>query len=87
MIKIFNKRLLSLICLLMSIAIITSCEKENSGTSAVELLSFGPTGAKHGDTLRFFGNNLNKVTSVDFTGTVLRLTKPLLSNRHQNSFL
>ena len=47
---------------------ITSCDKEDSGSTAVQLLNFGPTGAKHGDTLRFFGHNLHKVTSVEFSG-------------------
>ncbi|OLY91765.1 hypothetical protein BUE76_07520 [Cnuella takakiae] len=48
----------------------TACDKddETSDDGRVQLLSFGPTGAKHGDTLRFFGNNLNLVTEVTFTG-------------------
>ena len=53
----------------MSASVITSCDKETSGNGQVVLLNFGPTGASHGDTIRFFGHNLHKVTSVDFTGT------------------
>lgn len=69
MIKLSSSRLLSLICLFMSFAVLTSCKKDNNENSGkVELFSFGPTGAKHGDTLRFIGNNLNKVTAIKFTG-------------------
>ena len=70
MIKIiFNARFISFICLVMAIGIVTSCKKTTDTNSGkIELLSFGPTGAKHGDTLRFFGNNLNTVTEIDLTG-------------------
>jgi len=69
MIKLFDVRLLPLMCFVMSIGILASCKKESAATSdKVELLNFGPTGAKHGDSLRFFGHNLNKVTSIEFTG-------------------
>lgn len=69
MIKIINTKLLSLVCVVISIAMITSCKKtDDVGSGLVKLINFGPTGARHGDTLRFFGNNLNKVTAVEFTG-------------------
>jgi hypothetical protein len=69
MIKLLNIRLLPLVCFLLTIGVISSCEKDTSKTGDVVLLSFGPTGASHGDTLRFFGHNLNRVTAIDFSGT------------------
>jgi hypothetical protein len=69
MIKLYNCRLLALICF-MSVAVFAACKKDdNRNSGRVELLSFGPTGAKHGDTVRFFGMNLNRVNSIEFTGT------------------
>jgi hypothetical protein len=70
MIKILNNRLLLLICFVLSLGFITSCDKndDDANSGKVELLSFGPTGANHGDTLRFFGNNLDQVTAIEFTG-------------------
>lgn len=72
MIKIFKRSFLPLICLVISIGMITSCKKNTDVSSnKIELLSFGPTGARHGDTLRFFGANLNMVTSIDLTGATV----------------
>jgi hypothetical protein len=69
MITIFKNRLLLLIGFLLTVGLFASCDKDDDVKfTAVELLSFGPTGAKHGDTLRFIGNNLNKVTEIKFTG-------------------
>ena len=70
MIKIFNTRLLALVCFIVSIAFISSCKKNTTDVNSgqVQLLSFGPTGAKIGDTLSFIGRNLHVVTEIDFTG-------------------
>ena len=66
---IHNIRLLSLICLAMSIGIATSCNKEkDAGSGNVVLLSFGPSGVKHGDQIKFIGMNMNKVTSIKLVG-------------------
>lgn len=67
----FNNRLLSLMVLfLASMTLVTSCKKDEADPSSSQtvLLSFGPTGARHGDTLRFIGNNLNNVTDIELTG-------------------
>jgi hypothetical protein len=70
MTKLFSLRLIVLTCFIVSIGILASCDKnnDNGNSGKVELFSFGPTGAKHGDTLRFIGINLNKVTAIKFTG-------------------
>jgi hypothetical protein len=66
---ILNKSTLLVLSFLMAIAMISSCKKDTATNSGkVELLSFGPTGAKHGDNITFIGYNLDKVTEVDLAG-------------------
>lgn len=69
MTRIFNIKLLSL-CLVFAAGLL-SCEKKEEESTMVELLSFGPTGAQHGDTIRFIGNNLNRVTEIRLTGATV----------------
>jgi hypothetical protein len=71
MIQLSYNRLLILLFIVLSIGVLPSCKKNNddANTSQVQLLSFGPTGARHGDTLRFIGIHLDRVTAIHFTGT------------------
>jgi hypothetical protein len=63
-------RLLVIALVSVSLGLVVSCKKDNndSSTNQVVLNSFGPTGSKIGDTLKFIGSNLQKVTSIKFTG-------------------
>ncbi len=69
-------RLLVIAFILLSVGLVVSCEKDNNGSESdkVVLNSFGPTGAKIGDTLRFIGNNLQKITSIKFSGDSAKAT-------------
>jgi hypothetical protein len=77
MINLLNTRLLQIICFVLSIGVLASCDKDNDDDDdgRIQLLSFGPTGAMHGDTLRFFGRHLDQVTAIVFTGTNATVNK------------
>jgi hypothetical protein len=70
--KKYIMQLLSFTCLLLSFVFLTSCDGEEGeeGNGQVELLSFGPSGVKHGEDITFFGENMNKVTAIVFYPSV-----------------
>ena len=70
MLQTANNRLLAFFFLVLLAGSFNACKKDtNAKSDAIQLLSFGPTGAKPGDTLRFIGTNLDKVTAIQFSGT------------------
>ena len=50
---------------------LTSCDSDDEGSSQVILESFGPTGVKHGEPIKFIGRNLDKVTAIEFVGVTV----------------
>jgi hypothetical protein len=69
---LFTQKLLLLICFIMIVGLVSSCKKDPTANSGkVELLSFGPSGAKHGENIIFIGKNLDKVTEIDLIGSVV----------------
>jgi hypothetical protein len=69
-------RLLVIVLVSFSLGLFVSCKKDNNRSSSnqVVLNSFGPTGTKIGDTLRFIGSNLQQVTSIKFSGDSAKAT-------------
>lgn len=62
------------ICTLICALAFAGCQRDNDEvkTSETLLYSFGPTGASPGDTIRFVGVNLDKVTEISFTGVSVK---------------
>jgi hypothetical protein len=77
MIKLTSSRLLASMSLFVLIAVMASCNKNDNSSNdgKTALYSFGPTGSKVGDTIRFIGLNLDKVTSVKFSGNNAIISK------------
>ncbi|WP_210487585.1 IPT/TIG domain-containing protein [Rufibacter aurantiacus] len=73
----YNIKVLLLVCLFATFGFLQSCndDEEDVNSGQVELLSFGPTGAKHGEKLKFIGHNLNKVESIEFVGASVAKTQ------------
>ncbi|HEX6225271.1 MAG TPA: hypothetical protein VFZ52_12710, partial [Chryseolinea sp.] len=64
----YTKGLLAVMLLfLLSNVFLTSCDDDEENTNVV-LNSFGPVGVKHGETIKFIGLNLDKVTSIILPG-------------------
>lgn len=87
--KIYTNRAMILLLLTASLGWIISCTKDNNAADAgkVVLLSFGPSGAKHGDTIVFIGQHLDRVTAVQLTGANVPSTAFLTQTAERISFL
>lgn len=67
----FISKVPGLLCLMLSFVFLMACDDdEEKGSSQIELLSFGPSGVKPGEEIRFIGNNLDKVTAIVFTPSI-----------------
>lgn len=63
--------------LILGFGLTTSCQSDddNADDGKVELLSFGPSGKMHGETITFIGRNLDKVTSIKLPGSEVSSTE------------
>lgn len=69
---ILKSRFIVSLAIVIMVGMMVACnEEEVAKTSEVQLLSFGPTGAKPGEQISFIGNNLNKVTAIALTGATV----------------
>lgn len=60
---------LTLLVMLLGAGIfLSSCEDDEIVSDEVVLESFGPSGVKHGETIKFIGQNLDKVTAIELPG-------------------
>ncbi len=65
--KKYIMKILSVACLALSVFLLSSCDdEENVDNGQTELLSFGPSGVKHGEEISFVGRNLDKVSAIVF---------------------
>ncbi|KAA3439451.1 IPT/TIG domain-containing protein [Rufibacter hautae] len=73
----YNIKVLLVVCLFATFGFLQSCsdDEDEVNSGQVELLSFGPTGAKHGEKIKFIGHNLNKVESIEFVGASVAKTQ------------
>lgn len=83
MFRIFQLRLLPLICVVLSLGFAACNKDSDTDDGTIRLDSFGPTGARHGDTLLFVGSNLNKVTAIQFTGALVEQKEFTSQTREQ----
>jgi hypothetical protein len=68
MVQLINSRLIGFCCAIFALCFFACNKDDDKGAGQIQLFSFGPTGARHGDTLRFVGSNLTQVTAIHFTG-------------------
>ena len=66
--KYIHNKLNPILVLLILMLVAISCKKPvEPASTEVELLSFGPTGIQHGETMVIIGRNLSKVNEIIFT--------------------
>jgi len=86
--KLHNSGLLLLVIFTGLIVWVSSCsKKDNPASGKVELLSFGPSGARHGDTIVFIGHNLDRVTAVQLTGATVAASAFIQHTAERITFL
>lgn len=74
MTNIFQYRIRGFAALLVLLTLMftSACEEDLDGTSGEpELLSFGPSGVKHGEEIIFIGTNFDQISSIEFRPEVM----------------